>query len=198
MTQTLEGKRQKLAVVASHLAAHPRLLRLATSLAKGFKPTVAASLQRAQQLAYWLYVYEHRDLCLQVCRLLNDVPFEQDYNRWTWVELTLALEWKLRSEAGEGAAAQACLAIMQAAAAQGEPSMQRIKAAAMQHRLSGVFLRSQEIAEAERCGDRASARTYRFLKLGELLFLQAHGGSDKFHMNALDQEATAQLTALRA
>lgn len=198
MTQTLEGKRQVLTAVASRLAAHPRLLRLATSLAKGFKPTVAASLQRAQQLAYGLYVYEHRDLCLQVCRLLNDVPFEQDYNRWTWVEFTLALEWKLRSEAGERAAAQACLALMQAAAAQGDPSVQRINAAALQNRLSGALLRSQEIAEAERFGDRASARTYRFLHLGELLFLQAHGGSAEFPINAMEQEVTTQLTVLRS
>ena len=100
MSSPLDDKRAVLASVATRLTAYPSLARLATSLAQRFKPTLAATLARTKDLAYWLYVYEQPELSLQICQVLNDLPFAQDYNRWTWVELTLALEWKLRLEAG--------------------------------------------------------------------------------------------------
>ncbi|UOQ69189.1 DUF6707 family protein [Hymenobacter volaticus] len=198
MSKTLDDKRQVLAAVATHLPTYSRLARLATSLAKTFKPTVAAALARAKTLAYWLYVYEQPALCLQVCQLLNDIPFEQDYNRWTWVEATLALEWKLRLEAGESIAAHACVAAMQATSALEDPAVQKMNAAARNYRLTGGLLADAQIAEAELFGDKMSATAYRLTQLGELLFIQAHGGSAALPVPELEQRFTAHLATLRA
>lgn len=197
MCKTLDGKRNVLAAVATSLQPYPRLNRLATSLAKGFKPTIAATLERTQKLAYWLCVHEQQALCLQVCQLLNDLEFEQDYNRWTWVELTLALEWKLRIEAGQFIAAQACVEPLQATYAGGDLLMQRIKSGALKNRLSGALLKDAQIAEAELFADNTTATAYRIAQLGELLFIQCQGGSADLSVVELEQQIAMQLVKLR-
>jgi hypothetical protein len=197
MSKTLDDKRNVLASVATSLQRYPRLMRLATSLAQRFKPTVAATLEHTQKLAYWLYVYEQPALCLQVCQLLNDLEFEQDYNRWTWVELTLVLEWKLQLEAGHLVAAQACVEALQATYAVGDLSMQQINARALKNRLSGALLKDAEIAEAELFADKTTAMAYRLAQLGELLFIQCQEGFTELPLSELEQQITRQLIKLR-
>jgi hypothetical protein len=108
MEVPIEAKRTVFAAVASHMSGQPKVARLATSLAKNFKSTASDALERAKNLAYLLYVHEQPALSLLVCQLLNDIAFKNNYNLWTWVELTLALEWKLRVDAGQPMQAQAC------------------------------------------------------------------------------------------
>ncbi|MBC6698745.1 DUF6707 family protein [Hymenobacter puniceus] len=195
---TLDEKRNVLASISTSIPAYPRLVRLAVSLAERFKPSVAATLERTKVLAYWLYVYELPEICLQVCRLLNDLEFKQDYNQWTWVELTLALEWKLRIEAGQMAAAQMCVEKLQATNSVGNPFMQQIKVGALSRRLAGGLLRDVEIEQAELFGDSATATAYRLIELGEILFIQAQGGSADLSVTELEQRFAADLTKLRA
>lgn len=198
MSTSLDDKRNVLASVATSVHAYPRLVRLATSLAKRFKPTVAETLQRTADLAYWLYVHEQPKLCLRVCQLLNDLEFEQDYNRWTWVESSLALEWKLRVEAGQMEAAQVCVEMLQATHSIGNSFVQDINAAALKRRLSGALLRDVEIAQAELAGDSAGVTAYRLIELKEILFIQAQGGSANLSITELEQRFVAHLAKLRS
>jgi hypothetical protein len=107
MEVPIEAKREVFAAIATQMANQPKVSRLATSLSKNFKSTASDPLERAKNLAYLLYVHEQTALCLQVCQLLNDITFKNNYNLWTWVKLTLALEWKLRLDAGQPVQAQA-------------------------------------------------------------------------------------------
>ena len=93
--------------------------------------------------------------------------------------------------------AHACVAALQAPNAVGDAALQRSKAVALTTRLAGGLLNDDALAEAERVGDRASATTYRLLQLGELLFVQAQGGSAALPGTELEQRVTAHLTTLR-
>lgn len=198
MATVIEVKRQVLATVASQVADHPKTARLANALAKNFKPTVVNSLERTKNLAYQLYVLDRPDLCLQVCQLLNDLVFTNNYNIWTWVELTLALEWKLQLQAGELTQAQRCAAILRSTYELGDIVAQAQGAKNLAWRVNGGLLYDAQIAQAEQRGDTTAEKSYRQTQLGALLCIQALGGSATLPLPELERQLVFQLAKLRS
>jgi hypothetical protein len=197
MDVPIEAKRKVFAAIATQMADTPKVARLATSLAKNFKPTASDPLERAKNLAYLLYVHKQPGLCLQVCQLLNDIAFKGNYNLWTWVELTLALEWKLRMDTGQQELAQACANAIRATCQIGSETEQLRKAATLEYRLTGSLLRDAEIAKAQQSGDKTGEKNWRMLQLGELLFIEALGGSGALPVSELKQQFAFNLAKLR-
>jgi hypothetical protein len=198
MEAPVETKREAFALLADQIASQPKLARLAASLAKNFKSTASSPLQRAKELAYLLYVQEQPTLCLRVCQLLNDITFKHNYNLWTWVELTLALEWKLWIDAGQATQAQACANAIRATYQTGSEVEQLQKAKALERRLTGGLLYDAEIIGAQQSSDKVGERDYRLLQLGALLFIEALGGSDTLPIPELRRQFALNLTALRS
>ncbi len=194
---SIEAKRIVFAAIAAQMAEIPKVARLATSLAKNFKPTASNPLERAKNLAYLLYVHEHPDLCLQVCQLLNDITFKGNYNLWTWVELTLALEWKLRMNIGQQVLAQACVNAIRATYQIGSETEQSQKIATLGYRLTGSLLRDAEIAKAQQSGDKMGEKNWRMLQLGEIMFTEALGGSSTLPVSELEQQFAVNLAKQR-
>ena len=188
------AKRAVLATVAQAVPERKKVARLAASLAKNFKPTVAESLRRTNELAYMLYVHERPDLALQMCGLLNDIPFRNDYNLWTWVEATLALEWKLRTLAGETARAQACVDAIRATFDTGDESDTIL----LERRLGGSLFYNEKITEAEKENNTSLERVFRLVQLNELIFIQSLGGSEALPVPELERQIDFQLAKLRA
>ncbi|QKG52183.1 DUF6707 family protein [Hymenobacter sp. BRD67] len=198
MEVPIEAKRAVFAAVASQMSGQPKIARLATSLAKNFKSTASDPLERAKNLAYLLYVHEQPALSLQVCELLNDITFKNNYNLWTWVELTLALEWKLRVDAGQAVKAQACADIIRDTDQTGSETERLQKIATLEHRLTGSLLYDTEITNSQQRGDKTGERTWRMLQLGALLFIEALGGSDVLPVSDLEQQVVFNLVKLRS
>lgn len=172
-------------------------MRLAAGLAKNFKPTVADSLERTKNLAYQLYVLDKPGLCLQVCQLLNDLTFDRNYNIWTWVELTLALEWKLQTQNGQVAQAQKCAATIRSTYELGDAIERAQKAKALEYQVNGGLLYDVQITKAEQADDFTSERSYRMIQLGALVYIQALGGSITLPVQELERQLTFQLSKLR-
>jgi len=197
MEVPIEAKKEAFAVIATQMANQPKVARLANSLAKNFKPTASNPLERAKNLAYLLYVHEQPALCLQVCQLLNDITFKSNYNLWTWVELTLALEWKLRMDAGQPVRAQECANTIRDTYQTGGETEQLQKTATLARRLMGSLLYDKEIAKAQQSGDKTEEKNWRIIQLGALLFLEALGGSSAFPVSEIEQQFASNLTKLR-
>jgi hypothetical protein len=197
MTAVVEVKRQVLATVASQVTDYPKTARLANALANNFKSTVVDSLERTKNLAYQLYVQDRPDLCLQVCQLLNDLIFTHNYNIWTWVELTLALEWKLQTQAGELIQAQRCAAILRSTYELSDPVAQAQGAKNLAWRINGGLRYDDQIAQAVQRGDTTAEKSYRQLQLGALLCIQALGGSATLPLPELERQLVFQLAKLR-
>ncbi|MBJ6145928.1 DUF6707 family protein [Hymenobacter sp. BT559] len=198
MEVPIEAKRKVFAAIAAQMGNIPKVARLATSLAKSFKPTASDPLERAKNLAYLLYVHEQPDLCLQACQLLNDIAFQNNYNLWTWVELTLALEWKLRIDAGQPMQAQACATTILETFQIGSETERLQKSAALKRRLTGSLLCDTQIAEAQRNGDKTAEKNWRMLQLGALLFIEALGGSSTLPVSELELQFAFNLAKLRS
>jgi hypothetical protein len=197
MTAVVEVKRQVLPTVASQVTDYPKTARLANALANNFKSTVVDSLERTKNLAYQLYVQDRSDLCLQVCQLLNDLIFTHNYNIWTWVALTLALEWKLQTQAGELIQAQRCAAILRSTYELSDPVAQAQGAKNLAWRINGGLRYDDQIAQAVQRGDTTAEKSYRQLQLGALLCIQALGGSATLPLPELERQLVFQLAKLR-
>jgi hypothetical protein len=197
MEVPIETKREVFAVIATQMAEQPKVARLANSLAKNFKPTASDPLERAKNLAYLLYVHEQPALCLQVCQLLNDITFKSNYNLWTWVELTLALEWKLRVDAGQLPQAQACANAIRDTYQTGSETERLQKTTTLERLLTGSLLYDTEIAKAQQSGDKTGEKNWRLIQLGAILFIEALGGSSKLPVSELDKQFEFNLAKLR-
>ena len=197
MEVPIETKRGVFTVIAAQMANRPKVARLATSLAKNFKPTASDPLERAKNLAYLLYVHEQPALCLQVCQILNDIAFKNNYNLWTWVELTLALEWKLRVDAGQYVQAEVCANTIRDTYQTGSETEQLRKTTTLEWRLKGGLLYDTQIAEAQQSSDKTGEKNLRMIQLGALLYIEALGGSSTLPVSELERQFAFNLTKLR-
>src|SRR5689334_3242656 len=85
------------------------LSRIKSRASREFRWTRWHSLENASRLAYWLYVFGRTDQALEVCRFVSQYQFAHDYNFWSWVEYTLALQSRLLREEGNKQEASECI-----------------------------------------------------------------------------------------
>ena len=52
-------------------------------------------------LAYWLYIYGEHQLCIECIEPSYDVPFDLNYNVWTFIHAMCGLQVRLLRECGE-------------------------------------------------------------------------------------------------
>ena len=118
--------------------------------AKNFKFTRAQSLDNSMRLAYWLYVFEKDDEAMEVCEFLSRFEFSGNFNLWSWIELSLALEARLLRARNENAAAVKCVERILSAGFVGE-------------RLEGLLLRNtiKNIEQARKESDKVGERDWR-------------------------------------
>jgi hypothetical protein len=145
-----------------------------------------ASLENAMRLAYWLFVSGKDDETLEVCRFLGAYEFAGNFNLWSWIEYTLALQsriLRLRGEEGESA-----------------ESLRRIRAAGfVPSRLTGSLLddKLKRVHSTASEGDKTGERDWSLLALLELCVLIELGGSETWPVTALEEELQQVVARLR-
>ncbi|MDR0576000.1 MAG: hypothetical protein LBI87_00290 [Candidatus Accumulibacter sp.] len=82
-----------------------KVVSLANKLAKKLSFKSGADCENLCRLAYWLYVYGEKELAMDCIALTHDIPFEHDYNVWTFIHDMWGLEIRLLREQGSGAEA---------------------------------------------------------------------------------------------
>ena len=125
-----------------------------------------ASLENAMRLAYWLYVFRKDDEALDVCRFLGTYEFAGNFNLWSWIEYTLALQSRIARQRGQDDESAECL--------------HRIRAAGfVSSRLTGNLLddKLECIRSAASAKNKTGERDWSLTALLELCVLIELGGS---------------------
>ena len=151
------------------------MARMKDRAAKNFRWTAKRPLEDAMYLAYWSYVFGRNDDALQVCEFLSQFQFSGDYNLWTWIEASLALEARLLRTFGRQQKAAECVA--------------RIRATGfVEARLDGVLLSGKErnIGYAVSDGDKIRERNWRAIMMTELCVVIELGGSQELPVQRLE------------
>jgi hypothetical protein len=192
------------AVIVAVARAHPdrpKIQRIAARLSRGLNTKSGSNLQDVRDLAHALFVdLDDKDNALTVCQLITDLPFDGNFGRWKWIQSALALAAYISYDAGDLAAAERFAEALRApdAADDGDPFRAKMSATVRQRQMNEPNLYDKEIHRAMAAVDESAERDWRVLRLGVLMFLRAHGGSESLDPPELDRRISNELIAIRA
>ncbi|ETD13831.1 hypothetical protein HMPREF1195_00149 [Streptococcus parasanguinis CC87K] len=144
-------------------------VKLATYISlvpKKNKKTQATYLESLNHLAYLLYLDGQEEMTKELLDRIIQVPFEGNYNTWTFVDSSLVLLAYLEKEAENKLSAYKKLLLFPLE--QGEESTQNIRRRVHQRFLNGDSL-EQKLAKIEQASSSESEMERRLLYLTDLL-----------------------------
>lgn len=191
------------AVVAGIAGDYPNntaVLEHAARLSRGINFRAGATLQEIRDLAQLLLVdLADKDNARAACGLLTGLPFDGNFGRWKWIDSALSMAAYIANDDGDTAQAEAFGAALRSADdAETDPLRAKVAAEVRQRQLNDPNLYDREILRAAAAADKADERDWRRLRLGTLLHLRAHGGSETLADAELDRRIGNELHAIRA
>ena len=190
-------------VVASAAEAHSGaagVQLLGERLTKGINTKSGSCLKDLSDLAHILFVVlDDAENALAVADLLNVLPFDGNPDRWSSVEASLSLSSFICRQRGLTDRAELYEKFLRAPdAMETDPFKARINTKVLQRSLNEPNLYDKEIFRSIDNANRDAEREWRLLRLESLMFLRAHGGSDTFSADELDERIGNELEAVRA
>lgn len=189
------------ALVAQIALAHPDsavIQGVAGRLARGINLKAGSNLQDLHQLALALLIDEGDTAAsLTVADLLAELPFDGNFGRWKWIEGGLAIAAYLTRH-DEERSARYSAAIRAADDAETDPLRAKTAAIFRQRQLNEPNVYDPEILRASTAGKTDVERDWRILRIGVLLYLRAHGGSETLSRDVLERRIAAELAAVSA
>ena len=156
----------KLSEIVEQMEKHPDLHLYLDKILKKNKKTQASYLESLNHLAYLLYLNGQEEIAKELLDSIIQVPFEGNYNTWTFVDSSLVLLAYLEREAENKLSAYKKLLL--SPLEQGEESTQNIRRRVHQRFLNGDSL-EQKLAKIEQASSSESEMERRLLYLTDLL-----------------------------
>ena len=156
----------KLSEIVEQLEKHPDLHLYLDKILKKNKKTQASYLESLNHLAYLLYLDGQEEIAKELLDSIIQVPFEGNYNTWTFVDSSLVLLAYLEREAENKVFDYK--KILLSPLEQGEESTQKIRRRVHQRFLNGDSL-DQKLAKIKHSLSLESEMERRLLYLTDLL-----------------------------
>ena len=156
----------KLPEVVEQMEKHPDLHLYLDKILKKNKKTQASYLESLNHLAYLLYMDSQEEMAKKLLESVIQVPFEGNYNTWTFVDSSLVLLTWMEKETENKLSAYKKLLL--SPLEQGEESTQKIRRRVHQRFLNGDSL-EQKLAKIEQASSPESEMERRLLYLIDLL-----------------------------
>lgn len=156
----------KLPEVVELVENHPDLHLYLDKILKKNKKTQASYLESLNHLAYLLYLDSQEEMAKKLLESVIQVPFEGNYNTWTFVDSSLVLLAYMERETENKLSAYKKLLL--SPLKQGEESTQNIRRKVHQRFLNGDSL-EQKLAKIEQASSPESEMERRLLYLTDLL-----------------------------
>ena len=156
----------KLPEVVEQLEKHPALHLYLDKILKKNKKTQVSYLESLNHLAYLRYLDGQEEMAKELLDRIIQVPFEGNYNTWTFVDSSLVLlAWMERETENKLSAYKKLLL---SPLEQGEESTRKIRTRVHQRFLNGDSL-EQKLAKIEQASSLESVMERRLLYLTDLL-----------------------------
>ena len=156
----------KLPEVVEQMEKHPDIHLYLHKILKKNKKTQASYLESLNHLAYLLYLDGQEEIAKKLLESVIQVPFEGNYNTWTFVDSSLVLLAYMERETENKLSAYKKLLL--SPLEQGEESTQNIRRRVHQRFLNGDSL-EQKLAKIEQASSPESEMERRLLYLTDLL-----------------------------
>ena len=156
----------KLSEIVEQLEKHPDLHLYLDKILKKNKKTQASYLESLNHLAYLLYLDGQEEMAKELLDRIIQVPFDGNYNIWTFIDSSLVLLAYLEREKENQVFVYKKLLL--SPLEQGEESTQNIRRRVHQRFLNGDSL-EQKLAKIEQASSTESEMERRLLYLTDLL-----------------------------
>ena len=145
---------------------HSDLKPYVEKILKKYKKTNCSYLESLNHLAYLLYLYGQKELAKKLLDILLQIPFEGDYNSWTFVESSIVLLAYMEKQTENQVSIYQNLLLSPLDS--GEESTRKIRRRVHQRFLNGDTL-EQKLAKIEQASSPESEMERRLLYLADLL-----------------------------
>ena len=145
---------------------HPDLKSYVEKILKKHKKTNCSYLESLNHLAYLLYLYGQKELAKMLLDILLQIPFEGDYNSWTFVESSIVLLAYMEKQTENQVSIYQNLLLSPLDS--GEEATRKIRRRVHQRFLDGGTL-EQKLAKIEQASSPESEMERRLLYLTDLL-----------------------------
>ena len=145
---------------------HSDLKPYVEKILKKYKKTNCSYLESLNHLAYLLYLYGQKELAKKLLDILLQIPFEGDYNSWTFVESSIVLLAYMEKQTENQVSIYQNLLLSPLDS--GEKSTRKIRRRVHQRFLNGDSL-EQKLAKIEQASSLESEMERRLLYLTDLL-----------------------------
>ncbi len=145
---------------------HSDLKPYVEKILKKYKKTNCSYLESLNHLAYLLYLYGQKELAKKLLDILLQIPFEGDYNSWTFVESSIVLLAYMEKQTENQVFIYQNLLLSPLDS--GEKSTRKIRRRVHQRFLNGDSL-EQKLAKIEQASSPESEMERRLLYLTDLL-----------------------------
>ena len=158
--------------------------KLASRLAESFKIKASKSLSEIGELVYWLYIYDQKDVCFDLCAEISKTELTGDPIIDDLLNPIYTLYTHILRE--KGFADQTEEYISRIISSYRPKTLKRI--------LGGSILYYSDIEQAQERGDLNSERFWKFANFQKLCFIYELGGSEEF----TTQRASDEMDKLKA
>ena len=145
---------------------HSDLKPYVEKILKKYKKTNCSYLESLNHLSYLLYLYGQKELAKKLLDILLQIPFEGDYNSWTFVESSIVLLAYMEKQTENQVSIYQNLLLSPLDS--GEESTRKIRRRVHQRFLNGDTL-EQKLAKIEQASSPESEMDRRLLYLTDLL-----------------------------
>ncbi|WP_322923776.1 DUF6707 family protein [Paenibacillus campi] len=154
-------------------------------------------LQALTELAWLLYAQGEDTVARQIVEPLSKVPFDENYNRWTWIEHAIVLSAFVAPEQQTEQARQQAITAIQQAVKTGKKDIVQVKKQVHKRFLNGDTLDTTAIQRDMEAGERTDEAARRLILLMRLRKLELLGGSKAYPAERAAQEAAVQIETIR-
>ena len=174
---------------------HSDLNPYVEKILKKYKKTNCSYLESLNHLAYLLYLYGQKELAKKLLDILLQIPFEGDYNSWTFVESSIVLLAYMEKQTENQVSIYQNLLL--SSLDSGEESTRKIRRRVHQRFLNGDTL-EQKLAKIEQASTFTSEIEWRLLYLADLLKLQLFSAESTLDEADIQSKIEEQIERLQS
>ena len=174
---------------------HSDLKPYVEKILKKYKKTNCSYLESINHLAYLLYLYGQKELAKKLLDILLQIPFEGDYNSWTFVESSIVLLAYMEKQTENQVSIYQNLLLSPLDS--GEESTRKIRRRVHQRFLNGDTL-EQKLAKIEQASTFTSEIEWRLLYLADLLKLQLFSAESTLDEADIQSKIEEQIERLQS
>ena len=174
---------------------HSDLKPYVEKILKKYKKTNCSYLESLNHLAYLLYLDGQKELAKKLLDILLQIPFEGDYNSWTFVESSIVLLAYMEKQTENQVSIYQNLLLSPLDS--GEKSTRKIRRRVHQRFLNGDTL-EQKLTKIEQASTFTSEIEWRLLYLADLLKLQLFSAESTLDEADIQSKIEEQIERLQS